>query len=58
MNTEFEAFEKLWAIKGHAEAVAAMIKLDGVTSAKLIILRDTVLRMHELARICVAEANK
>ena len=58
MNTEFEAFEKLWAIKGHAEAVVSMIKVDGITLAELIILRDTVLRMHELACICVAEANK
>lgn len=50
---QIEAFEKLWAIRGHAEAIVEVVKLEGVPDRKLLVLNDTIDRMKILIKECI-----
>lgn len=55
--TELEAFEKLWSIRGHAQAIVEGIKIDGIKDERLLVLKDTITRMSILLNECLLYRN-
>jgi len=46
-------FEKLWAIRGHAEVIVSAIQLDGCSTSHLEIVKMTIERQLELINECI-----